>query len=207
MKRTGNVLPFPMSDANGNNLKLFAVIFYLVLAYLMTLGTGLSEDGIGVLLMLGIMYNFLVRRRWVQSTYFQQNKVILIILLVLLLLVFKAMMLLILVLASIYWLLVGRHDREAPYFLRFHIVTALILNFFILMPYLLFSAGVELVYRLCDLFKIGLLAAPVLLPIQSGLPLLFMGIFWGAAVWLSISAVMGRTPYISVVTDNVRHWA
>lgn len=207
MKRSGKVIDFPMGQAGGNGLKIFAVIFYLFLAYMLTLGTGLSEESLWVLFLLGPLYNFFVRQRIHQTGYFQQNKVMLIILLAILVLAFKGTMILLLVLAGIYWLLVGRSGREAPYFLRFHILTGLILNFFILMPYLMLNSGIELVYRLANVFQVGALVSPVITPVHSHLPLLCMGIFWGAGIWLSISALIGRTPYIGIVTPNVRHWA
>ncbi|MCE3236704.1 MAG: hypothetical protein K0Q50_2895 [Vampirovibrio sp.] len=207
MKRFGNVLEFPTGQASSNGLKLFAVIFYLFLAYTLTFGTGLSEEGLWVLFLLGPIYNFFVRQRIHQSGYFQQNKVLLIILLAILILAFKWIMILLLLLAGVYWLLVGRSGREAPYFLRFHILTGLILNFFILMPYLMINSGLALVYHVSAIFHAGTMVASMLSPIQAALPMLFMGIFWGAAIWLSISALIGRTPYIGIVTPNVRHWS
>jgi hypothetical protein len=208
-KRSNNVLPFPSENPNGASLKLFAIIFYGFVAYLLTLGTGLSEDGdgLGVLVILGIVYNFFVRNRLHKTSYFKDNMLLLVILLVVFVLAFKMAMLLLLVLAVVYWFLVGKSGKEAPYFLRFHILTALILNFFLLMPYLLLNAVIKLIFQLVGLAGFGVLITPVMTITQSVLPLFFTGVIAGAAVWLSISAVMGRTPYIPVVTSNVRHWA
>jgi hypothetical protein len=206
-RRSNNVLPFPSDNPSGVQLKLFALVFYLFLAYLLTFGLGLSEDGLFALMILGVIYNIFVRNRLHSGSYFQEHKVILVILLVIFLLVFKLAMVLLLLLAGAYWLLVGKSGREAPYFLRFHLLTALILDFFILMPYLLLSAVFMLLGQLFKMGGLGVLVAPGMLIVEQGLPLFFMGLFWGAAAWLSISAVMGRTPYIPVVTGNVRHWA
>lgn len=207
MKRSNNVLPFPSDNPSGARLKLLAIIFYLFLAYLLTFGLGLSEDGLGTLVILGVLYNFFVRNRIHKGSYFKENAVILGILLVVFIIAFKMAMLLLLLLAAVYWLLVGKSGREAPYFLRFHILTALILNFFLLMPYLLLSAVLGLLFRVLAIAGLAALIAPVIQIEQQVVPLIFIALFCGAAIWLSVSAVMGRTPYIPIVTDNVRHWA
>jgi hypothetical protein len=207
MRRSNNVLPFPSDNPSGAKLKLFAIIFYLFLACFLTFGMGLSEDGLGTLVILGVLYNFFVRNRIHKGSYFKENALILGILLVVLVLAFKMAMLSLLLLAAVYWLLVGKSGREAPYFLRFHILTALILNFFLLMPFLLLNAVLSLLFRILAIAGLAALIAPVIQIEQQVLPLVFVALFCGVAVWLSISAVMGRTPYIPIVTDNVRHWA
>jgi hypothetical protein len=200
------VLKFPGGQVSDFNLKLFAIIFYCFLAYMLTLGTGLSENGFMVLIVLGLLYNFLVRQGIRNTNYLQQNKVLLIVLLVVAIIAFQWAMIPMILLAGIYWLLVGRSGREAPYFLRFHILTGLILNFFILLPYLLLRAFLELVQALLSLTQMPAVIFPVA-SVISVLPTLFLGIFAGAALWLSVSALMGRTPYIALVTSNVRNWA
>ncbi len=207
MKRTGKVVPFPLENPSGNSLKVFAVIFYLFLAYFLTLGAGLSIDGISILCVLGTLYHFFVRQRVQNSSYFQKNKVLLGVLLIIFVLAFREMALMLLALAVLYWLLVGRHGREAPYFLRFHILTALILNFFILMPALLIQEMLALVGQLLNWFKLDSVLGHSFRVVQAEVALLFMGVIAAAALWLSVSALMGRTPYIGVVTPNVRHWS
>ena len=114
-------------------------------------------------------------------------------------------MLLIVAIASLYWLLVGRSGREAPYFIRFHILTALILNFFILLAYFLLLALLELLGPIFSLIGINMLLKIVLF-VSSFSLVAFMGVFGLVAVWLSWNVLLGRTPYIGWVTANVRHW-
>lgn len=201
-----NVLKFPGGQSSDFNLKLFAVIFFLSLAYIMTFGTGMSENGFMVLIVLGLLYNFLIRQGVRYADYFKRNKVVLIILLVILLVVFYRFALLLVALAGVYWLLIGRSGREAPYFLRFHILTGLILNFFILFPYLVLMAFLQLLQSILKLANLSVAFAPLGL-VMDVLPTVFLGIFIIAALWLSVSALMGRTPYVLWVTGNVRHWA
>jgi hypothetical protein len=207
MKRPGNVLPFPSDNPSGASLKLFAVIFYLFLAGMLTFGLGLSESGLSVLVIVGVLYNLFIRHRLHKGSYFRENAPLLIILLVIFLLAFQGSMMLLLILAAIYWLLVGKSGREAPYFLKFHLVTALIVNFFLLMPFLLFKGSLGLIYSILKLAKLGSLVTPVITIIGPISGYVFLELFWAMALWLSISVLMGRTPYIPVVTDNARHWS
>lgn len=207
MSRSSNVVQFPSENSSGKSLKLFAMLFYLFVAFMLTLGANLSEEGLGTLVILGVLYNFMVRQRIYRTSYFKDNRVLLIILLVVFIVVYKLTVLLILGMAALYWLLVGRSGREAPYFLKFHMLTALIFNFFLLMPYLILTAVISLISRCLVLFH--LTAAGAVIGSISGMyiPLMMMGLLGGAALWLSISVLMGRTPYIGLVTNNVRHWA
>jgi hypothetical protein len=200
-----NVLKFPGGQSSDFNLKIFAVIFFLSLAYIITLGTGMSEDGFTVLIVLGLLYNFLVRHGTRYAEYFRRNQIILIIVGIILLVAFYQFALVLVLLAGVYWLLVGRFGREAPYFLRFHILTGLILNFFILFPYLVIRAFLALLLVVLKLGPLSFISTPVA-ELNAMVPLLFMGVFFIAALWLSVSALMGRTPYILWVTGNVRHW-
>ncbi len=201
-----NVLKFPTGQPNDISLKLFAVIFYVFLAVMMTLGSGMSEGGFTLLIVLGLLYNFTVRQRFHHTAYFKKNKVLLIILLVIFLLAFQLMVIYFLALAGVYWFLVGRSGREAPYFLRFHMLTGLILNFFILLPYLLLASFLALIKTILLVAHVSFLITPVG-QIQSGLEQLTLVVFWGVALWFSVSALLGRTPYVALVTSNVRHWS
>lgn len=201
------VLKFPGGQSSDFNLKLFAILFYLFLAYMMTFATGMSEGGFMILIVVGLLYNFLVRQGVRHTGYLERNKVLLIILLVIVLLAFQWTAILLVALAALYWLLVGRSGREAPYFLRFHILTGLILNFFILLPYLLLMAVLSLLQAVLSLAQLPAVMTTPLASAMSIIFTVFLGIFFGAALWLSVSALMGRTPYMPLVTDNVRHWA
>lgn len=201
-----NVLKFPGGQASDFNLKLFAVVFHVFLAGMLTLGTGLSGGGLMVLVVLGFLYHFLVRQGVRNTHYLRQNKVLLIVLLIIAIIAFQWRMIPMLGLAVVYWLLVGRSGREAPYFLRFHIVTGLILNLFILLSYLLLAAFLQCVQAVLLLAKLAALLLP-LASVFAVLPLVAMGVFAAAALWLSLSALMGRTPYLPLVTANVRYLA
>lgn len=215
--RHSKVLPFPSGKTDGNGFKVFALAFYLTLAYILIFGVSvpdfslgairLSEGGLSVLLILGLMYTFLLRKQIYKSSYFSKNKVLLLILLVIFTLAFQLQALVFMLLAGLYWLLIGHSGKEAPYFLRFHLATALILNFFLLMPYLILQSAVALLIALFKVLQLGAFALPLVLTDQIFLPLLTAGFMGLAAIWLSISALMGRTPYIKIVTQQVRSLA
>lgn len=205
--RNSNVLRFPQGQSGGLGLKFFAVLFYAYLAVMLVQVMRLSEGTITFLLVLGLAYNYGVRQRPSGNTYLRKNGLLLLILLVLATIVIPVPMISILLMAGIYWLLVGRSGREAPYFLRFHLLTALILNFFILLPYQILQAVWVLVVQVIRVGGLESSVSAVLPSVSEGLFLLGFGLIAGAALWLSLAALMGRTPYIGLVTPNVRHWS
>jgi hypothetical protein len=205
MSRFKNVVPFPSDHNQGHSLKVFAMLFYLFVAFMLTLGGQPTGEGLWTLMILGVLFNYMVLQRLYRTSYFKDNRVMLIIVLLILILVYKFTVLLVMGMAVLYWLLVGRSGREAPYFLKFHMLTALIFNFFLLMPYLILNSAVNLVSRCLTLFHLAGADAVVGSVSHTILPLFVMGLMWGAAIWLSINVLMGRTPYFAVITDNVRN--
>lgn len=207
MNRSRKVIDFPTDKNSDGSLKLFAMLFYLFLAIMLIFIGQLSEGGLGILFVMALLYNFGIKQKHETIRYLQKNRIVLLILLGICLLVYLKMTVASALLVGMYWLLVGRNGREAPYFLKFHLLTALIFNFLLLMPYLILDAVIALVSRCLLLLHVGA-AATVVASISSHyLPLMMMGLLCGAAIWLSISVLMGRTPYIGVVTNNVRHLA
>lgn len=199
------VLKFPGGHSHDWGLKLFAILFPFFVAYLLSLGTGFSGNGFMALILMGVLYQFFVRHGVRYQSYVQQNRWLLLILLIIFLLAFQWQMLLILGVAAAYWLLVGRSGREAPYFIRFHILTALILNFFILLAYFLLVAVLQLLGPVFNLVGLAVLSAG-LRSVSAFILLGFLGVFMLGAVWQAWNALLGRTPYLPWVTLNVRHW-
>lgn len=226
--RRSNVLPFPPSDSGGGlNLKGYAILFYLLVAlsvawilpvteYLPMAQWGLmwgvlpvapSPSGLFLLFTLMLLYNFFVRQKAQHSPYFRRNKTLLLILLGVAVFLFFRMALVVLFLVLFYWLLVVRTGREAPYFLRFHVLTSLFLNFFILMPLLILHEIMGLLGTLSVLAALDAVLGPVFLLYAAFLPWIMLGLFVLPALWLSLSVLMGRTPYIALVTAGVRQLA
>lgn len=203
--KSSNVLKFPGGKSSDWSLKLFAVLFACFLGYMLTLQMGFSGDGFMLLILLGVLYQFFIRQGVLYRSYLQQNRLLLIILLVIFLWAFQWKMLLVLLMAGAYWLLVGRSGREAPYFIRFHILTGLILNAFVLLAYFLAVSVLHLLSPVCQLLGLTFLVNGLgtILPM---VPLAFLAVFGLVALWLSWNVLLGRTPYIAWVTVNVRHW-
>jgi len=211
MTRPRNVVDFPSNKHSDVKVKLFAMLFYLFIAFLLTLGTGLSEEGLWGLALFGVLYNYFVRQRVHRNFQFRQDRqpltwVLIGALLVLFIWVYKLVAIIALVLAFLYWGLIGGNVREAPYFLKFHMLTALVFNFFLLMPYLILVAVILLLSHLLVLFQLPAAGTVVSSIALYYLPLLMTGLIGGASLWLSISVLMGRTPYLGIVTTNVRPW-
>lgn len=200
-------------------MKLFAVLFYVFVAYLLTLPVRaqtafgllpmaqLSDGGIWLLMILGLLYNVFIRHRMHRSSHFKKNLPLIVIITLLILWAYQGQALMVAGITLIYWLLVGRTGREAPYFLRFHILTAMILGTFMLLPFLLLDVFLQLLSALFLVIQLGLVAnvlSGIILPVLHVAALL---VFWVAALYMSVAALMGRTPYINLVTPNVRHWA
>jgi hypothetical protein len=222
MRHSSNVLRFPTGPSGGVSLKVFAILFYVSLAAaiinplsilprpgafsLVIKPTLLSGDSLGLLLVLGLLYALVVKQWYKRAGFLRGRTWLIILLAVLLLLSVLHDLPFLLFLGLLYWLLVGRPKREAPYFLRFHLLTGLIANGLILLALLLFQSLMGFVESLS---RLGGLEWFVSLAYWYGIfwPYLATLLFWGLACRLSFAALMGRTPYISVVTDNVRHWA
>lgn len=222
MKRPNNVLPFPSENQNGNSLKAFAIFFYVLLAWMLVnpiqlLGLGslapwlmepfsLNGDSLGLLMVLGLLYAVGVRYRS-QFMMFIRGKTILIVILALLLFISVLRYLPVLVLlGGLYWFLVARSGREAPYFLRFHLLTALIFNSLVLLPLLVFQSCMNFMDALFKVLHLDAFVS-IFYWYTSFWPYAVLLIFWLPAIFLSLSVLQGRTPYIQTVTNNVRHWA
>ena len=106
----------------------------------------------------------------------------------------------------VYWLLIGRFRRDPPYFLRFHLLTALMTNGLLLLALLSLQAILTLVAALVQLLPLAGLPS-MLYWVAVFWPDAVILLIWGVALWLSLAALMGWTPWIPVVTNNVRHWA
>ncbi|HEY9746236.1 MAG TPA: hypothetical protein V6C99_08475 [Oculatellaceae cyanobacterium] len=204
MPQPNNVLKFPHKNPlQGFHLKAFAVVFYLFIAAMLTQVLQANEEGLFFLVLLGILYHFGIRQFGISRQYFRQNGVLLIILFLLALFVFSHALIPIIAISIVYWLLIRRTAKEAPYFIRYHILTALVLNFLVVVGFLLVSASLELLNQIFLLFHFQ----PFFLPAIAYYKLLILwGLLWGVAIWLSGAALLGRTPYIGIVTNSIRHW-
>jgi hypothetical protein len=217
-----NVLRFPNDPGGGKGLKLYAILVYLVLASCVVFPTPLlsmlgiikapltppmpNEGCIGLLLVLGALYGLVVRQWHKNNPYLSQKPWFGIVIGFLLALSVMDHITVIAILAAGYWLLVSRTRREAPYFLRFHLLTALISTGFLLLAVLIFQA---IIVWLESIFKITGLGMVISLNYWYQLvwPYCAAFAFWGMAMWFSFNVLMGRTPYLPLVTDNVRQLA
>ena len=220
-----NVLRFPTDPAGGKGLKAFAIILYITLAYSVSYPMPFfsllgiirgpvtapmpDQSCIGLLLVLGALYGLVVRQWHKNNPLFSQHPwmgIVIGFLLALSLWQQPQLIPALIVLAVSYWLLVIRTRKEAPYFLRFHMLTAMISTGLLLLLVILIQA---IVVWLGSLLKISGLEH--LMPVQTWFDLFWPYItgflFWGMALWFSFNALMGRTPYLPVVTDNVRQLA
>ncbi len=226
--RGANVLPFPSASPQGGFvLKAYAILFYLTLGVALGWYLPVSErlplgafgrmsavsywepasSGLFVLFLLMMLYHFFIRQRGHQSVYFRKNRVLITVLAVVVLVLSLPLTVVVLPLSLLYWALVARRGREAPYFLRFHMLTALILNCFLLLPALILQSLLGLTIALVVLAGLQQAAVPVLAWYHVILPWAVLGLFLVPAVLLSISVLMGRTPYIRMVTAGVRQLA
>ena len=203
--RHSNVMPFrsPGSAGDGWAIKLFAIIFYLFLGVMLSF---LSGNPIGILSFLGLLYWVFIHRRLHRGSYFQQNRVLLIILGLIFFLLFKLESIAILILCGLYWLLVLRTHPDPPYFLRFHLLNGMIFYLFLVLGLGLVNAIMRFAFSLL-MFIQPAEALAMLGLYTTGLALGTLYLFMGCAVYFAITALMGRTPYLKYITDNVRHWA
>ncbi len=223
MRRNSNVLPFPSDPPSGRGLKAFAVIFYLVLALALANpdhflsrdlffpgfghAPGLGNESLGFIVILGLLYGALVRHRSRVDSFMRGRKVAIYIIGLLILVSVWHYVPYLLLLGVAYYLLVARGGREVPYFLRFHLLTAMVLAGLTALPLLMLEAFLAMLGTLMGVLHAGILWLPVAAILTLVWPIAVLIFFWLPALWLSFCAVMGRTPEIPLVTQNVRHWA
>ena len=223
MRQSLNVLRFPMGSSGGMSLKAFAILFYISLASVITNPLSLfptagsfafvlrpiplSGDSLGLLIVLGLLYGLIIKRWHQRNAVLRSKSWVSIVLVVLLVLSVLRYLPFLLLLGVLYWLLVARTKRsETPYFLRFHLLTGLIANGLLLLALLILQSLIGFVEALSHVggaewfFSVGYWYG-IFWPYLTAL------LFWLLACRLAFAALMGRTPYISLVTDNVRHWA
>ncbi|MEM0952436.1 MAG: hypothetical protein AAGI66_09900 [Cyanobacteria bacterium P01_H01_bin.74] len=206
MNRYQNVVPFPKKKiASDSSVKLFLILFYCVLAYILSVVFRLSESGLTLLIVLGLVYNFFVRNRFNGQYYLRQNAVLLAILAVLFIFAFQNTMLWVLGIVGAYWFLVARKQTDSPYFLKFHILTALITSFFILMPYLIAVPSILAMMQLFSLLGLQSFSSQVFGVFQY-LSVVPTALFFAMAGWFSVAVIQGKTPELKIITENVRYW-
>jgi hypothetical protein len=219
--RRSNVLPFPTDNPSGNSLKAFAILFYLLLAYMLfnplpfisrgfvlsaAMGLSVSPEGLGLIIILGMLYAVGVRYKNQVQMFLKGRKVLLIVLVILLILSVLNYLPFLLLLSACYWFTIGRNGRDIPYFLRFHLLTAMIFNGLMLISLLLIQSFMGLIGALLTISGLGAITS-LMFWYHAFWPSVALLAFWLPALWLSLSALMGRTPYIGIVTNNVRSWA
>lgn len=121
-------------------LRLFAVVFYVYMAWAFGLGLG---DGLLLMFFWGLLYFIFIVRELHRSMYFKKHHLIIIgILALLLLLVYPGAFIPVVLIAAFYWFGVEkRQPSGAPYFVRYHLLNALVVNIILMMAFMLLVAG------------------------------------------------------------------
>ncbi len=203
-----NVLPFKQPQRSSAwGVKLYAALAYLLVAYLLTLDQGAS---LNFLLVLAFLYWFFIHRQLHQSRYFSTNRTLLMILGTLLLLfglyAFFLPTAAILLLLGAYWVLISRAGQNASYFLRYHLLSNIVLNVTL---WFLFTMIFALLGFLGSFLNLGneLLGNGLLSTLTPFLVYTKPVVIWGFGIFLAFSALTDRTPRIPFVSANVRYWA
>lgn len=206
MRRSSNVLPFPSGMGNGLYLKLFVMLFHLGLAAMLVAVLPLSEGALSVVLLTALVYYIFLRRRLHQSGALRRNAWLLILLTLLLTFLYPAPVIFVGAMSLLYWLLVGRAHREAPFFVRFHLLSALTAHGLLLFPFLIAAAVLSLGAAMSRLAHLEPVVSPAIQMMQTGLWGLYLLAFGGLGIYLGVNALLGKTPYLWLVSGNVRHW-
>lgn len=114
---------------------------------------------------------------------------------------------LLMVLALLYWAFVHQKRQATPYFFRYHLLQAMILFLFLMLAFRILQGASMLLYAAMNLLQLGGVLAGPIGWVTGMLALIEPGVFLGMAVWMGIAALMGKTPSIRFVSENVRHWA
>lgn len=199
-----NVLPFKSPrSSQGWEVRVFTALFYLAMAWLIY---PVTSGSLTVVIVAAVLYALFLHRQIHRTGYLRQNALLLGIMLVLLLTVFWQVLLPLLVLTGIFWVMIWRVYHDTPFFVRYHLLTALILDLGLVLALLILEALLGFLGALWSLGPVSLFPAFSFLGVGSGYGLLCLALIWGSAIYLAVLALLGRTPFIPFVSAQVRHW-
>src|SRR5262249_54172043 len=137
---------------------------------------------------------------------FRESIVLVAILGVLILIVYHTVAIWLAGLALLYWLLIAR-TRGNSYFLRYHLLSALILGFTLALPILMVEDGVLCMAHLLAAFGLTALSTPLAAGLAVAHPMAALVLCGGSYVYLAVSALFGFSPRLPFVTDAVQSLA
>lgn len=117
----------------------------------------------------------------------------------------QGLLMLFMLVGFLYWLFIGRNPYSHKYFVRFHLVQAIILNLCLATVLWLF---VEVVRLLMMMLPIELLVTLLFEPLNmAGIQASVVQMFiFSIALVLAGYALMGREVEVPWISDGVRHW-
>jgi len=197
----------------------YAVIMYLFIGWQMiglTTGNlkdistwhvfGPTEDKVNLLFLLSILYWAFIQARIHTTRRFKESIVLVVILAALILFVYHDIALWLAGLCVLYWLMIAK-TRGNTYFLRYHLLSALILGFTLLLPFLITSDAVQCAIHLLAAFGLAALSMPLAAGLTLVYPLAGLVLCGGSYVYMAFGALFGASPKLPFVTRNVQYMA
>ena len=193
----------PPNPASIGCARVYAAVFYLIIGWQL-----LPPDGndINMFFILAILYWAFIQKKIHTTVRFRQSIVLVVILVALVLFVYKDIALWLAGVALLYWLLIVQ-TRGNSYFLRYHLLSALVLGFSLALMFLIVSGTVQCVVHLLAFAGMAALATLITGGLDYIYPIAALVVCGGTYVYMAISALLGLSPKLPFVTPNVQYMA
>ncbi|MGE0201482.1 MAG: hypothetical protein AB7P76_10995 [Candidatus Melainabacteria bacterium] len=179
---------------------------YLLLGW--QLYHSVPENGLNIVLGLGVYFAVLVVYRAHLAPVVRQKKWVLLLLAVILCYLFREASLILGLSAGIYWLLHGRsRGMTPPYFVKYHWLNMALWFMVALLFLIIVTKLFALTETLLTLPGLGALALPISSVMSFIYHILLILVVPVPAIYMAFQTVTDRTPPLPVIGASVRYWA
>lgn len=199
-----NVREFrPPNPASIWCARLYAVFVYVFIGLQLLPPTAGTAN---LLFWLVILYWAFIHAKIHTRPRFKESLWLVVILALLVLFVFRGAALWLAGLVLLYWLLISL-TRGNSYFLRYHLLTALMLGYVLTLPFLIVDDGAQCVIHLCRAFGLTAVSATLLAGFGVAYPMAALVLCGGCYVYMAAGALFGFSPRLPFVSANVQYMA
>lgn len=114
---------------------------------------------------------------------------------------------LIFLMGILYWAFVHQKRVSSPYFFRLHFLQALVLFLFLILLFKILLNTILFLNALLELFGTDPWLTSGLSEALLIIPAVLTVVFYGSGIVLALTALLGKSFRIPLVTDNARYWA
>jgi hypothetical protein len=110
-----------------------------------------------------------------------------------------------LILGILYWAFVQQRRHAVPGFIRYHLLQAILMHLFLMLGTQIFLAASNFLVSTVGLFGLSVVPWGDMLRNYGLMAAVLLSVVLSA--WMMVAALLGRTPSIPLVSQQVRYWA